>query len=278
MTGYKALVDDLKRPMTDLEYSTRSPQGYNVVQLKYDGWFCVIRVRFGVMQLITANGTVRKEVMSPNVPNATLVGEWIYGTNWATSSNLFNSVVLHQLVDIEGESFIHDKMIDMNDALKFFIEDHLEKFHTIKFEPINTFDIEAWHDLWENNVINGSYEGLVFKNSELSVVDQKFGRMKKKLSMEYVVMGFKEGTGRLEGTLGAIVGGLYINGIIRQVCTVGGGFTDSQRDYIWANRGTFIGTVMEVTGKMLFDSGALRHPAFLRFREDKVANDCKWEK
>jgi ATP-dependent DNA ligase len=90
-------------------------------------------------------------------------------------------------------------------------------------------------------------------------------------------MDFEEGKGRLQGTLGAIVGGLFKDGILTKTCTVGGGFDDALRSKIWNNKTEYYLKVMEVSGKMYFEkTGAVRHPAFKHFRFDKSASECKW--
>jgi ATP-dependent DNA ligase len=55
---------------------------------------------------------------------------------------------------------------------------------------------------------------------------------------------------------------------------VGGGFTDEERDHIWHTWPASRGRVLTITGKGRFDSGALRHPNFKGFRDDKRAEEC----
>ena len=39
-----------------------------------------------------------------------------------------------------------------------------------------------------------------------------------------------------------------------------------------------IGTVIEVKGNEIFnDTGRIRHPRFVRYRDDKRAEECTWE-
>jgi ATP-dependent DNA ligase len=65
-----------------------------------------------------------------------------------------------------------------------------------------------------------------------------------------------------------------VNGVLQKVCTVGGGFTDILRDDIWFNKQLYVGKVFEARGKILFTSGALRHPAFTDWRPDVKPEEC----
>jgi DNA ligase-1 len=90
-------------------------------------------------------------------------------------------------------------------------------------------------------------------------------------------MGLEPGKGKHKGRMGAIVCGLYVRRKLVRKISVGGGFTDELREEIWKRCEDYIGRVIEVRGWQVFDSGSLRHPQFVRFRDDKKASDCKWE-
>ena len=74
------------------------------------------------------------------------------------------------------------------------------------------------------------------------------------------ITGFKEGTGRLKGTLGSIQ---------TNHGSVGSGFDDKGRYAIWHNRGALMGAIIQVEYREVTEKGKLRFPAFVRFREDK---------
>lgn len=57
-----------------------------------------------------------------------------------------------------------------------------------------------------------------------------------------------------------------------------GGFDDATRDEISVNTEKYVGRVFEVLAQEQFSSGALRHPRFVQWRDDKNAEDCVFRK
>lgn len=56
------------------------------------------------------------------------------------------------------------------------------------------------------------------------------------------------------------------------------GFTEEIRQYISENKGDLIGTVVEIKGhERIKKTSKIRHPRFVRFREDKHFTECTWE-
>ena len=98
-------------------------------------------------------------------------------------------------------------------------------------------------------------------------------KVKKMNTLDLQIIGFEEGSGRLTGTLGAILV-RYKDG---NVVKVGSGFTDWLREEIWKNQGKYLDTICEIqyfeptTNQ---DGGeSLRFPIFKDFRTDKLEAD-----
>ena len=98
-------------------------------------------------------------------------------------------------------------------------------------------------------------------------------KVKKMNTLDLQIIGFEEGSGRLTGTLGAILV-RYKDG---NVVKVGSGFTDGLREEVWKNQGKYLDTICEIqyfeptTNQ---DGGeSLRFPIFKDFRTDKTEAD-----
>lgn len=94
-------------------------------------------------------------------------------------------------------------------------------------------------------------------------------KIKRFYTMDLKIIGCEEGTGRLEGVLGAFILE-YKDNIVK----VGSGFTDEQRTEFWNSREDIIGNICEVKYKEIssdkntgFES--LQFPVFVRLRTDK---------
>lgn len=112
------------------------------------------------------------------------------------------------------------------------------------------------------------YEGVIIKNLygeyEFGTRSSEWVKEKhEEESVDVVAVGFDEGDGRLDGTLGRIK--LHsADGV--PVGYTGSGFTDEQRDEIWENRDEYAGATLEVSGED-FDDG-IRFPIFQRWRQE----------
>lgn len=95
-------------------------------------------------------------------------------------------------------------------------------------------------------------------------------KVKRFYTMDLPIIRCEEGTGRLEGTLGAFV--LKYKG---NEVRVGSGFTDEQREHFWENKENLTGVLCEVKYKEISqDKGtgleSLQFPVFIGLRTDKT--------
>ena len=259
-------VSEDKKPVID--------KGW-ILQLKYDGWFAIGIIRKGTSKCkVYSRGSeliATFDVDMYTQSTVVFVGEYMYGTNWA-QSHFPNKFFVHDIL-LSPKMDYADRMMYLKESLKDFDED--EK-HLVS---VTSYKACEFDKIWDKYVEKLGYEGIVAQNPE------SFGypgnveckKLKKTYTMDYIITGINEGGGRLQGKCGAILGGLYKNGKIETVVSVGGGMSDALRADIWKNKKSLIGKVFEAYGWQIFESGSLRHPNFKRFRDDKKASECVWK-
>jgi DNA ligase-1 len=98
-------------------------------------------------------------------------------------------------------------------------------------------------------------------------------KVKKMSTVDLEIVGYEEGSGRLAGTLGAVLVRYKKGNVVK----VGSGFSDEIRKEIWANQSKYFGTVCEIQyfeETTNADGGiSLRFPIFKDFRPDKPEAD-----
>lgn len=130
-------------------------------------------------------------------------------------------------------------------------------------------------ELLEEEVANGE-EGIMINICDALYEFKRTNsllKVKKMQTMDLEIIGFEEGTGRLAGTLGAILV-RYKDG---NVVKVGSGFSDEIRTLIWIEPSDFLGKIVEIQyfeETTNADGGkSLRFPIFKDFRPDKTEAD-----
>lgn len=115
------------------------------------------------------------------------------------------------------------------------------------------------HSLMDMRLALGD-EGLIIRQLHKSGLFYVWLKVVPKKQADVRITGFKEGAGRLKGTLGSIQ---------TNHGSVGSGFDDVLRDAIWRNRETLKGRIIQVEYREVTEAGKLRFPAFARMRDDK---------
>lgn len=113
------------------------------------------------------------------------------------------------------------------------------------------------------------WEGLMVRNGDSPYEFKRSGNLRKIKQfkdIELPILDIQEGTGKYEGTLGAIKV-LYKNNTV----SVGSGFTDEQRDRIWNNWNEYKDKYLKIKyfeeSKDEKGNLSLRFPTFLAFRD-----------
>lgn len=116
------------------------------------------------------------------------------------------------------------------------------------------------------------YEGAVLKLPGSPYAQGRHAywlKLKPRETRDMTVTEFVEGQGKHAGRLGAMGG---VDELGREV-SLGGGYTDVQREWIWANRARLQGHVVEFECQV-GNVATARHPNFIRDRADK--NPFRW--
>jgi len=151
-------------------------------------------------------------------------------------------------------------------------------------------DPERFGELFDTLVDNG-VEGIIIKNTtSLYVFDARpnatWYKVKAAITIDMVVTGYTEGTGKYAGLVGAVEFGRWVgngegdNGGDTVHVSRCSGMTDALRREISANRDAYLGRVIEVKSNELVGSKEYRtprHPQFVAFRTDKLPEQCLGE-
>ena len=100
-------------------------------------------------------------------------------------------------------------------------------------------------------------------------------KVKKFYTMDLKITGYEKGSGKLSGTLGALIVDFKGNTV-----NVGSGFDDKTRDKLWNIKDSLIGKIVEVKYKEVTkdkktQKESLQFPVFICLREDK--NEVNYE-
>lgn len=126
--------------------------------------------------------------------------------------------------------------------------------------------------MYNKSAVENGYEGIMIKDPRAFYECKRsvaWLKLKPFIEVSLAVVGVEEGTGKNQGSLGALICEGQDDG--KQITVnVGTGFTDADRDSFWAGQSSLLGQVVEVRADAVTQnqdgSYSLRFPRFLKFR------------
>lgn len=253
--------------------------GFDLVELKYDGWWGQLVLDRYMWELYSRTGQLKKHgQLSTHYARTIIHGEYCVGTEWATEHpEYYGRLAAFDLAAMGGESTEAWSTRTRREMLLGLLAQLAEEEILGGLYAVPRYPIAEAPQLW---AYNEEFEGLVFKTAR-APWGAPFGRMKRAVEMDYICVGFEESRqGRfLHNGVASVLGGLIPAGSEEpvQVCRVSG-LTDEQRREFYRNPNAYMWRVFTARGKRVTAKGALRHPDFVRWRDDKPAQECTWEK
>ena len=249
-----------------------------IVQPKLDGMRCMAVPINGTYVLLTRTGKpvygVDKiieqlkelpthywdgEVFSKNFDETIHEARTEGNTETDLTFNMFDAISVHEWKSKKTATY-EDRLL----RLKVAGTHKLQNVTIIPSDYVQTNP--KW---WIEHFMAQGFEGAVFKDPK-SKYEWKRRKtwLKGKLmqTLDVVVTGLEEGTGRLAGTMGALL--IDYNDIGSKVGT---GFSDADREKFWNKHkaGTLLNKHIEVNAQEITKDGRLRFPAYVRERPDK---------
>jgi len=263
----------------------RAVEKFDTIELKYDGIWGVAFIQPSKNKIDVYSRTGRlKSTLRPESmglqKDTILLGEFMHGSNWAIRKGVAGKFFVYDCLSYKSADVTQFPLSDRREVA----EEAVAKIEMNDKKSGSVFELGAYFDrshnvkeIWEKYVEGEHYEGLVFKNSD-SHFGETWGRCKKKFEVEYVCMGFTKSDSPKYKKRGvkSVIGGLFKNGLLVKTIQVSG-LTDEQRRTFFLHPHKFRMRVFTASGRGLFKNGAVRHPSFEGWREDKPASECTIE-
>ena len=251
------------------------PEQYDIVQLMMDGIWGCMKISHGQWAIYSRTGKMKADgVLEDRTLDAILLGEFMFGSHWGHKMGKNRNFYVFDCTEMNG---VDIKDMTLESRLTFASEMFHRLAGELKFlRRLDTYKTHEWKRLWDEYILEYGYEGLVFKDSSSKYDDKKaWARMKAVVEMDYICTGFRdadEGT-KYEGMVGSVLGTL----IDKDVYVTCGGITEKERKLFTAMPEMYVGRVFTAKGNNWYPSGAIRHPQFRRWRDDKEPEDCTYE-
>ena len=253
------------------------PPEYDMVEAKMDGiWGCMV-IEAGYYRIYSRTGKLKSagETKGSHYGKCIVLGEYMHGSAWGHRKNIDKDFFIFDCLMIDGEDIQHfDQSYRWSycNTIRNWLNDEGLNF----VRRVITSRVKEWKERWKSLVINKGYEGLVFKNSRAKYGDKgAWMRMKGEVEIDYICDGMADADpkSKYAGQVGSVVGTLY-----NKDCAVKcGGLTEKKRELFTKRKEEYKGLVFTAKGNGWYPTGAIRHPKFIRWRDDKKPEECVYE-
>lgn len=151
-----------------------------------------------------------------------------------------------------------------------FARDCLEKITGLKFVPFFQLREHDDRELLCQDAVDLGVEGFVLKETNYA----EWWKVKPQKEIDAIVTGFKDGDGKYIGLVGALRVSVYVEGKLVEIASVSG-MDDETRIDVDEKRD--LGRVCEVEYQDVGNGNRLIHAHFVRWRDDKPAEECACE-
>ena len=235
------------------------PAELDRVEVKIDGVWARIEIAGDTARIYSRHDTLLEECqLDDDFGRTTLLGELDAG------DLIVFDCLTYDGVDISGSPLV----------ARHHAAERVVRSLGAGFEMIEQYPAARARELWADLVVDQGAEGLVFKDSR-SAYGAPWARLKRRLTVDYVCMGFEEAFGRRAGRgVGSIEAGLYVEGELVEIQRIGN-MTDTEASAMYAAPELYVGRVFTAAGQEQDEyTGCLRHGSFVEWHKDKRPEEC----
>ncbi len=135
---------------------------------------------------------------------------------------------------------------------------------------------EVYNKMWKDIVEDNQGEGVMIKDLSETKYAKSWTKVKKDFTIDAFVVGTEKGKGKYQGMIGSLILAVYTeSGNTVEIGKCSGMTDQERRDFTdMAIAGNLKGLVVEVKANEVTKNLKLRHPAFMRVRDDKPQKEC----
>lgn len=263
--------------LSEINIEELEAEGYDMVQLKMDGIWGTMSMSNGEYTIHSRTGKLKAKnslrdwecAAAYDSKETILLGEYMKGSHWGHKMGIDGNFYAFDCIKHDGKDLKNKPY-----ALRLSIMESILHTTTLGFVyPLQTYPSHRWKSIWDKEVCELAYEGLVFKKINAPYNESKaWARLKSVVEIDYIclAMGDADEESKYAGKVGSVIGSLA-----DKICAVKcGGLSEELRDEFTAHPERYVGQVFTAKGNGWYPSGSIRHPKFLRWRDDKDVDDC----